>query len=333
MADSDVVHADVAGWVLGALDPDESERFEAHLETCDECRQEVAELGPAAQMFKAILPGVDLASGPEPPADLQARTMARIQQASRKSRWRRGNLRTLAAAAAAVVAVAAAGIGFSLAQSTAALAFTIPLHHEPGKTGSGQAVAHQAPGGWSIQMNVEHLRPLRSNQFYECLYAGPDKQARSSSADPGRDLHRERQRQRQRPYVERRQPAQVPHHGDRHRAGRQPRPAGHGRPRRQSPSLTSPARDARPGAPGLAADPGAGAERSGSDGNGSGRRHQPARAASSQGMGQHHLGERRVRRAASGLRPRRSRVRSAEMILNCLAATSRMGGAGQQKGT
>lgn len=174
MADSDVVHADAAGWVLGALDPDESERFEAHLETCDECRQEVAELGPAAQMFKAILPGVDLASGPEPPADLQARTMARIQQASRKSRWRRGNLRTLAAAAAAVVAVAAAGIGFSLAQSTAALAFTIPLHHEPGKTGSGQAVAHQAPGGWSIQMNVEHLKPLRSNQFYECLYAGPD---------------------------------------------------------------------------------------------------------------------------------------------------------------
>jgi len=41
MADPDIAHADIAGWVLGALDPDESERFQAHLETCDERQREV----------------------------------------------------------------------------------------------------------------------------------------------------------------------------------------------------------------------------------------------------------------------------------------------------
>jgi anti-sigma-K factor RskA len=176
MADPDVAHADVAGWVLGALDPEESERFEAHLETCDECRKEVADLGPAAQMLKAVLPDVELATGPGPPADLQARTMTRIEQASRKSRWRRGNVRVLAAAAAAVVAVAAAGIGFTLAQAAPALADTISLHHEAGQTGSGQAVMRQTADGWSIQMSVSHLQRLPSGQYYECLWVGPGNQ-------------------------------------------------------------------------------------------------------------------------------------------------------------
>jgi Putative zinc-finger len=185
MADPDVAHADVAGWVLGVLDPDESERFEAHLETCDECQQEVAELGPTAQMFKAVLPDVDLATGPEPPADLQARTMARIEQASRKSRWRRRNAGIFASAAAAVVVAAAAGIGFVLAQPPALASYTTSLSHKPGTTGSGQAVASQVPGGWSIQMNVEHLKRLGSNQFYECVYAGPDNRPGHPQLIPG----------------------------------------------------------------------------------------------------------------------------------------------------
>jgi anti-sigma factor ChrR (cupin superfamily) len=57
MADPDIAHADIAGWVLGALDPDESERFQAHLETCDECQREVAELSPSSsQIFILIRP-------------------------------------------------------------------------------------------------------------------------------------------------------------------------------------------------------------------------------------------------------------------------------------
>jgi hypothetical protein len=72
-------HADAAGWVLGVLDPEESGRF------------------------------VQLADGPEPPPDLQARTLDRVQRAARKAAWRRWSPRgTLSAAAAAVVAAVAA---------------------------------------------------------------------------------------------------------------------------------------------------------------------------------------------------------------------------------
>ena len=77
MADPDIAHTDIAGWVLGAPDPDESERFQAHLEICDECQREVAELSPSATLLEAAAPGVDLATGPDFPADLQARTVGR----------------------------------------------------------------------------------------------------------------------------------------------------------------------------------------------------------------------------------------------------------------
>lgn len=56
MADPDIAHAGIAGWVLGALDPDESERFQAHLETCDECQRRLPESpgGAAASVWTQV---------------------------------------------------------------------------------------------------------------------------------------------------------------------------------------------------------------------------------------------------------------------------------------
>jgi anti-sigma-K factor RskA len=177
MADPDTFaeagHPDAAGWLLGVLDPEESGRFETHLQSCPECQQAVGELGSAAQMLTAVLPGAQLADGPEPPVDLQARTLAQVQRAARKAAWRRWSpRRTLSAAAAAVAAVVAA-IVLILASSAPALAFTIPLHPHYGITASGQAVAHHTADGWSITLTVHGLPPLQAPRFYECWYAGP----------------------------------------------------------------------------------------------------------------------------------------------------------------
>jgi len=179
MADLDAVaeagHADAAGWVLGILDPDDHERFAAHLTACQACQQAVAELGSAATTLKAALPVMESLAVIEPPADLQARTLARVEQAARKATWRRWSpRRTLSAAAVAVIAAVAAII-VSLAGSAApALAFTIPLHATTyGGAATGSAVAHHTADGWSIQLTVSHLKPLPSGQFYECWYAGP----------------------------------------------------------------------------------------------------------------------------------------------------------------
>ena len=41
---------DAAGWVLGALEPGDAERFAQHLPACRACRLAVAELEPAARI-------------------------------------------------------------------------------------------------------------------------------------------------------------------------------------------------------------------------------------------------------------------------------------------
>jgi len=190
MTDPDAEHAEVAGWLLGPLDPDQSGHFKAHLETCDQCQREVAELSPVSHMVKDVFRGVDLATGPgktEPPADLQARTMTRIRQASWKSRRRRGDLRMLAVTSAAVAVVAAGGIGIAVAEAAPAVlaAYTTSLHHEPGTTGSAQAVTTQVASDWSVQMNVQHLKPLPSGEFYECVWARPGSRPGHPEEIPG----------------------------------------------------------------------------------------------------------------------------------------------------
>jgi hypothetical protein len=177
MADPDTcaeaAHLDAAGWALGVLDPGESGRFETHLESCTECQQAVAEIGSTAQMLTTALPGVLLADGPEPPPDLQARTLARVQRAARKAARRRWSPRRTLSAAAAALAAAVAAITLILASSAPALAVTIPLHPSNGGTESGQAVAHRTADGFSIALTVHGMPKLKSGQFYECWYAGP----------------------------------------------------------------------------------------------------------------------------------------------------------------
>jgi anti-sigma-K factor RskA len=172
-----LAHTEAASWVLGILDPGDAVRFAAHLESCPDCRAAVAELTPAARMLRAAAPA-DL-----PPADLQTRTLAAVRQAAaetlpdrasaRHARWRPWNARMLTLAAAVVIA---AGVGVGLlvsSQQGTGPSFTIPLHSSAGQAAAGQAVAHQADGGWSIQLTVRHLPDLGPGRFYECWYAGP----------------------------------------------------------------------------------------------------------------------------------------------------------------
>jgi Anti-sigma-K factor rskA, C-terminal len=169
-------HPDAAGWVLGILNPYESARFKVHLQSCAECQQTVTELHSVAQLLVALPQDVQLADGPQPPPDLQARTMARVRQAAAKSAGkavRRWSPRRTLSAAAAAVAAAVAAIVFLLMPSAPALAFTIPLHAQVGLTASGQAVAHQTSNGWSITMTLRGMPKLGPGQFYECWYAGP----------------------------------------------------------------------------------------------------------------------------------------------------------------
>lgn len=76
----------LAAYALDALDPDEREQVEAHLETCDSCQQTLAE-------YRAVSDELLLAVKPvDPPARLRAQLLARTAQEEKQpvkaSRWR-----------------------------------------------------------------------------------------------------------------------------------------------------------------------------------------------------------------------------------------------------
>lgn len=70
---------DAAGWVLDALEPDDAERFSAHLFGCRTCQLTVEELETAARWLVGW--GI-----PPPPAGLKLATMDRVRQAAQRPR-------------------------------------------------------------------------------------------------------------------------------------------------------------------------------------------------------------------------------------------------------
>ena len=189
-ATDELGHPAAAAWALGALDPGEAGRFQAHLRSCGECRIAVADFDQVARALAH--PPPDL----EPPPDLQARTLAGVQYAvtaakraqqdprpapapakASASRWWHWHWNLPAFSVAAALGAAAVAIVVVLVQVTqtapAQAQTVIPLHGAAGSAASGQATARHADGGWSIHLTVRHLPPLGSGQFYECWYAGP----------------------------------------------------------------------------------------------------------------------------------------------------------------
>jgi hypothetical protein len=95
-------------YALGALEGPERAALEAHLEGCEECRDEASSLAGVARVLPLADPA-RLGAAPEPPAALGRRISAGIA-AERRSARRRRRFRVgfgLAAAAAAAAAIAA----------------------------------------------------------------------------------------------------------------------------------------------------------------------------------------------------------------------------------
>jgi anti-sigma factor RsiW len=102
MTDHARFHEDIGAYLLGALDQSERRSLEHHAETCDDCREELKRLRPAAE----ALPGSVEQLAP-PPA-LKARLMAEVEPEPERKRsrpWWAGLRPVLAAAAVGVLIV------------------------------------------------------------------------------------------------------------------------------------------------------------------------------------------------------------------------------------
>ncbi|MGH9177271.1 MAG: anti-sigma factor family protein, partial [Acidimicrobiales bacterium] len=74
MPEHPVPHPDVAGYVLGVLEPAEAARFGHHLRDCGHCRSEVADLAGMRPLLDSVAPA------PAVPPGLAARTMAAVER-------------------------------------------------------------------------------------------------------------------------------------------------------------------------------------------------------------------------------------------------------------
>jgi len=100
------IHELTAGYALDALDPDERRAYEAHLEGCAQCRDELAAFWQTTDALAVA------ASGPAPGAELRGRILAGARQEKQvvvpleSRRQRRVPVLAATAAVAAVVALA-----------------------------------------------------------------------------------------------------------------------------------------------------------------------------------------------------------------------------------
>jgi hypothetical protein len=138
---------DDAAYVLGALDEGERASFEAHLETCAECRARVVEARAAQQ----LLAGVDVLAvedaGPLPDTLLPGLLRAAKRERSRR-RWLTTSLAGLAAACAVALAVVLLPTGSgSSGEPTAAMTQLRP--------GPVSATAKLVAKGWGTEIDLE----------------------------------------------------------------------------------------------------------------------------------------------------------------------------------
>src|SRR5690348_7789934 len=122
-------------YVLGAIDPAERSLVDAHLQTCRECRDELAGLAGLPALLARVNPDeisritsedtVRTAADDRPPGELIGTVLDLAAARRRRTRWR------FAAAAAAVVAIAG-GLFGGLSSITTTRTVAIPV--SPGDT-------------------------------------------------------------------------------------------------------------------------------------------------------------------------------------------------------
>jgi len=169
MADPDLAHVDLGGYVLGTLDAREHEAFERHLAGCRRCQADLEELRGMPALLDEAGPPVDV------PAGMEARVLGAIAREAPAvpRRARPGRRASWALAAAAMVAVAfLAGLGLGRVLpgggQPAPAGRTIRLVAPDGGTASGVATIRSTDHGRVIELTVRDLPPPPDGEFYTC---------------------------------------------------------------------------------------------------------------------------------------------------------------------
>ena len=173
-------HVEVAAYVLGKLEADAAEAFDAHLAECADCRHQLDELQGLPELLAKAAPATPLPEG------LRARTLAAVRQAAaraeaadeaeaptpiRRAWWRQ---RWLAVAVAAVLLAALAIPGALLLWGGDGGEVTrLTLVAAEGGRGRGQVTITRTAAGRSFDVHIEGLPPPPAGSLYELWAVNP----------------------------------------------------------------------------------------------------------------------------------------------------------------
>ena len=161
------LHELTAGYALDALDPDEQAQYEAHLATCEPCRDELQGFWQvSASLARA-------AGGPRPPAALRSRILeqARSERPNVVPLRRRFTLPVLlpaavAAAAVIVIGIWAVGLSRELDDARGDLAVLGDPNAQVFESAKGEANLVVTPSG-EAALVVRRMAPAPAGKDYQ----------------------------------------------------------------------------------------------------------------------------------------------------------------------
>jgi anti-sigma-K factor RskA len=159
-------HPDLAGYVLGALDPGETAAFEQHLAGCETCRAEVEELQGLPELIDRAAPPIEV------PPGLRERTFAAVERAA-GARRRAPMLRLVGVAAALIVALLGGVVVSQFGGGGRGQVIELALAPQPGVSGRATVELRRVDDGVAIDMEVSGLAPNPPGSVYECWFVGP----------------------------------------------------------------------------------------------------------------------------------------------------------------
>jgi anti-sigma-K factor RskA len=191
MAEHPSPHPDLAGYLLGRLEPEEEESFRHHLATCATCRTQLEEL--------SALPGLlEQAAAPfEVPDDLQAKTMAAIEREAAPARRpeRARLLRVGAAVSVAAALVVALVLGIQIGRSQRPplsapvqgdLEMQEVLRNPSNPSRTGFAEVRHVGTERVVYFRSSELGRLPRGEYYELWFVGPgDARAKPNRVSAG----------------------------------------------------------------------------------------------------------------------------------------------------
>jgi hypothetical protein len=172
--DHDELRRLLGGYLLGGLDEADTDRLDAHLSDCDECRTELERLAPIPELLQRLPEAQRANAGTGPillavaakPSPERVESLLRRMRAERSRDRRLASVRWLAAAAVVLIAAAAVGFGVLTNHRGTPQPHVLPspqlvtarFESAAGSGLSGQAVLTPKVWGVSVALDVTRLQ-------------------------------------------------------------------------------------------------------------------------------------------------------------------------------